>query len=66
MDIKKLLIRASVIYITYKSGWYIGHVECLFNLKRKYGDKIFDESGKLVDQLSKNTHIAIFKGKKGE
>ncbi len=63
MKLKKVLIGTTVIYITYNVGVLIGHIDCLNNLAKKYGDVIFDKYGKLVDQITKNFSITKFVNK---
>ena len=60
MNIKKVILGASVIYITFKAGVLIGHIECLRNLANKYGKDIFDKDGKLTDQVTKKFSITKF------
>jgi hypothetical protein len=43
-------------------GVIVGHNECLNNLTKKYGDKIFDENGMLEDEVSKN--VTIYRAKR--
>lgn len=64
MKFKKYALIGGVLYLVYKTGEIRGHMKCLDNLAKKYGDAILVDDGKLVDAVSKRFILTLCK--KGE
>lgn len=61
MKLKKYILIGSVLYLIYKTGEIKGHMTCLDNLAKKYGDAILVDDGKLVDKISKRFILTLCK-----
>lgn len=64
MKLKKILVYGAILAVVYKIGNIRGHMSCLDNLAKKYGDDIFDDNGELVDTIYKGVNLIRVKGAK--